>query len=135
MLRRWIYISSSAIPAGRRSIGIGALTEAAAARNASLSVTGMLVLAGPHFAQVLEGSQESIDALMLSIRRDPRHSDIRDIEDRAIPRRQFKEWVTAYNGNATYFTNIVSRALEESPANATTSLLRLFSALAAGRDS
>lgn len=133
MLKRWIYVSNSALPAELRTAEMAILTEAAATRNAVLSISGVLVNTGPYFAQVVEGSPRAIDVLMASIRRDPRHFDIKDIDQRSIPRRQFKGWMTAYDGDAIYFRNIVLRSLGEAPEIATNRLLRLFLALTAGR--
>lgn len=64
----------------------------ARARNAALGVTGALTAINGDFLQVIEGPRDSIDALLASLKRDPRHKDIDILERRIIGARAFGDW-------------------------------------------
>jgi hypothetical protein len=58
--------------------------------NQAAGLTGMLLYAGGHFIQTLEGPAETVDETFTRIERDPRHRDIivalrEDIEERTFP--------------------------------------------------
>jgi len=58
--------------------------------NAIDGVTGILVFNGTHFLQIIEGADAAIGDLLERLRRDPRHSGLRD--DRVIDERSFPDW-------------------------------------------
>jgi hypothetical protein len=64
--------------------------------NRMLDVTGCLSFTGEHFAQVLEGREESIDELLPRIAADPRHADFRLVLERPITLREYPLWSMAY---------------------------------------
>jgi methanogenic corrinoid protein MtbC1 len=68
------------------------LTEVAQSRNATESVTGLMLYDGGGFFQWLEGPADSVGRVMSSIRRDPRHTDIEVLNDAAVPARRFSDW-------------------------------------------
>ncbi len=61
-------------------------------RNAELDVTGALVFDGTYFFQTIEGSADAVTAIMRSIQRDPRHTDIIPFGIRKIEKRMFSQW-------------------------------------------
>ncbi|WP_408589948.1 BLUF domain-containing protein [Novosphingobium sp.] len=69
-----IYLSAATQPFDDATLAV--LERQASARNASLGVTGLLVWNGSGFLQLLEGPVRSVEQLMTSIGRDPRHRDI-----------------------------------------------------------
>jgi hypothetical protein len=59
-------------------------------------ITGLLLYAEGHFMQLLEGSREKIERLMVRINRDLRHHDVRVLEEGPVSHRQFSEWSMAF---------------------------------------
>ena len=88
-----------------------------AKRNAELSVTGALISTRFNFAQLLEGPTAAVDALMDSIRRDPRHREVRVISTGPLARRQFASWSLAYAGPSTYVAAALEPLLDEGASN------------------
>ena len=64
--------------------------------NLADGITGLLLYAEGHFMQLLEGSKEKIESLMLRIESDPRHHDVRILEGGPVACRQFSEWSMAF---------------------------------------
>jgi len=95
MSHRLFYISDCHVdPCGTQPRDI---LDVGTARNAALGVTGLLCCSGVHFAQILEGDPQALDALMTSIRRDARHT--MRLEWPAAPAndaRWFRGWSLAY---------------------------------------
>ncbi len=89
-LCRLIYVS-------RRSASLDsnvmlAMCAEFAARNASHQVTGLLLVVGDHYLQILEGPQDSVAQLMLNIARDSRHQDVMLLSERPVKKRIFGTW-------------------------------------------
>lgn len=106
-----LYVSSSLLSAADEAREIDSIVSVARARNASLDVTGALVFARAHFAQVLEGERAAVEELMVSIRRDPRHERVNVVDVAAIPERRFAEWSMAYAGPSTYVNRHIAPLL------------------------
>lgn len=64
--------------------------------NASKDVTGMLLYVDGSFFQVLEGPEESVDALAERIAQDPRHDQMTVIIREPISKRSFSEWTMGF---------------------------------------
>lgn len=64
--------------------------------NETREVTGMLLYKGGNFMQVLEGPEESVNALMEKIKADPRHKDVSILSREQIQTRQFPSWEMAF---------------------------------------
>ena len=64
--------------------------------NRRLDVTGCLLLAGPLFAQVLEGRRDAVVPLVARIAADPRHSEVRVLLEQQTMERQYGEWSMGY---------------------------------------
>jgi hypothetical protein len=103
-----LYVSQKTMLWPDDAADVAAIAEVARARNAELAVTGALISTRAHFAQMLEGPSGAIEALMDSIRRDPRHREVTVVTTGPIARRQFATWSLAYAGPSTY----VAAALE-----------------------
>lgn len=71
---------------------LAALLRTARLNNEALGLTGMLLYAEGSFFQVLEGPQETVDALYARIEADPRHAQVTRIIREPIPRRFFSAW-------------------------------------------
>lgn len=107
-----LYVSK-ATPAADADDRVQAIVDVSIPRNAALNVTGALVFTGPYFAQVLEGPEEGVEELMVSIRRDRRHWDVDVVEIVEIPARRFPGWSLAYSGSASFVDQHLRALVEE----------------------
>jgi len=94
MLKRVFYVS--AIAAGTAYIDVRAIISTSIVRNRRHDITGLLVASQSHFAQVLEGNNQNMSALMDLIQKDSHHLAIKVLVDRPIARRLFGRWSMAY---------------------------------------
>ena len=90
-LWRLVYVSTA--KPGITDEDLDDILRSARARNFfQLDVTGMLMLVGGSFCQILEGSYESVTMVFDLISRDPRHSNVRMLELTPISERSFPNW-------------------------------------------
>jgi len=68
------------------------LVQVAQARNATESITGLMLYDDGRFYQWLEGPVESVARIMRLIRSDRRHTDIEILSDKPTAVRQFGDW-------------------------------------------
>ena len=68
------------------------LCKTSAAKNVRLGITGLLLLSGEAFLQVLEGPPDAINELYLRIARDERHGRLRLLRYERISKRAFEDW-------------------------------------------
>lgn len=61
-------------------------------RNFFLDVTGMLMLVGGRFCQILEGTEKNVNQVFDHIGLDRRHSNVQVLEAKAIMKRSFPDW-------------------------------------------
>jgi hypothetical protein len=90
VLQRLFYISTAKIR--MRPSEIEELLHVARSRNASVDVTGLLVIGGRRFIQVLEGPREAVTATYERIARDPRHFALVKLHDKEVNERTFPNW-------------------------------------------
>lgn len=69
-------------------------------RNTLHRITGMLVHHEGSFLQILEGPKESVNEVVVSIRRDPRHHSIRTLLQNPIQTREFESWSMGFVDNS-----------------------------------
>lgn len=89
-----VYASTAARP--MREDDLLDLLRTAREKNARLEVTGLLLYRNGAFLQVLEGDQETVDALYATIRADPRHTDVIQLLAHDIPHREFPDWAMGF---------------------------------------
>lgn len=89
-VRSVTYVSRAATPLTQTSLE--ALLLESRANNELSGLTGMLAVRGDDFFQVVEGPEAGISALLASLRRDPRHTDMRILNEETVPFRQFPDW-------------------------------------------
>jgi uncharacterized protein YaaQ len=126
MERSLLYVSRSLLDDVASDKEVETLVSKAQQRNAELAVTGALIFSSKGFAQVLEGTEEAIDALMESIKQDGRHTDIAIVHDRSIEKRDFKDWSMVYSGPSTYIARHLDPFLNETledPSNIKSKLI------------
>ncbi|MCH7226492.1 BLUF domain-containing protein [Haloferula sp. A504] len=68
------------------------LARTSADKNAERDITGLLILSGESFLQVLEGPPDEVNDLYLRIAHDERHGKLRLLRYESISRRSFKDW-------------------------------------------
>lgn len=68
------------------------MTKTSAENNASREITGLLLLSGESFLQVLEGPADEVNELYLKIARDKRHGSLRLLRYEPVTRRSFEDW-------------------------------------------
>jgi hypothetical protein len=94
MLVRLLYSSEAAEPV------TGALLDdilsASRRHNPELGVTGLLVISGSSFIQVLEGGRDEVCDLYNAIVRDGRHRKVRLLSFDEITERQFASWTMGH---------------------------------------
>lgn len=71
---------------------LAAMVEKAQAKNESRGISGMLLLSGDRFVQVLEGKPSEVNALYRRIVTDPRHGEVDLIGFEQIGVRLFSNW-------------------------------------------
>ncbi|MFT5683961.1 MAG: hypothetical protein ACI8RZ_004893 [Myxococcota bacterium] len=89
-LVRIMYISRA-----RRRMTSGELADLLAGarmRNLEHDITGLLVYDAGYFAQVLEGPESSIKALLANIAKDPRHDEYSLVSEGTVDERYFQGW-------------------------------------------
>jgi hypothetical protein len=87
---RLLYISQSAPSVSDEDLRD--ILQASQRNNASLGITGVLVVGGRMFAQVLEGPEEGVLRKYVRILDDPRHGDCRILLIAPTQTRMFKDW-------------------------------------------
>ena len=102
MITSLLYVSRSTLLLPQQGDEVDEIVAVSLRRNPALEVTGALVFTERLFAQNLEGPDSALDALMDSIRRDPRHRDVEIVYRQPIPARRFDTWAMAYAGPSTF---------------------------------
>jgi hypothetical protein len=90
-----MYISSVTFPVSAAQCRV--IASAAADRNQSSGVTGLLLFNSKRFLQVLEGPRDAVERIYERISRDPRHCAIVKLREMQIETREFGEWGMAYD--------------------------------------
>lgn len=103
------YVSRARIDEGDFDGAMHDIIEAAQRNNAADQITGVLVTSGCHFLQVLEGPVDPVRELMAKLQADPRHSDIRMIDDCLVRHRRYPDWSMRYAGLTRYALAFFSR--------------------------
>jgi hypothetical protein len=89
-MKRLLYISTA-----RSILDASELDELLAksrAANSMVDLTGLLVVGGRRFLQVLEGPSEAVSETYERIKLDPRHFAIVKLHDKSIDARSFGSW-------------------------------------------
>jgi hypothetical protein len=113
-----MYVSRSTLSGNRaESDEIERIVETSVRRNAADNITGALIFTGSHFAQILEGPEAHVLALMKRVTEDTRHTHVDVVDNRLQANRVFPDWSLAYAGLATYVQRHVKPLLRVSPAD------------------
>lgn len=74
---------------------------AAREHNERAGISGLLILRGTQFMQLLEGPHDAVDALLARIVRDPRHTALVVTHRETVTARRFPDWAMAFEGADT----------------------------------
>jgi hypothetical protein len=90
-----VYVSSAIKPFSQTEL----LDLLAQSRdnNTSLGITGMLLYKDGNFMQVLEGEEETVQALIAKIAHDPRHRGMIILLRGPLEERQFPDWSMGFH--------------------------------------
>lgn len=91
---RLLYISTARAEMGEAEIT--ALLNRSKLRNASCQITGLLVLGGRRFLQVLEGPEDAVMETYHRIAQDPRHFAHVVLSQKTVTERLFPGWAMGY---------------------------------------
>lgn len=108
-----VYASTSRIAPAYAEREMRELVAQARERNATMGVTGALLHGEQRFAQALEGERAAVTAIMDSIRRDPRHSNIVMLYDEGVSRRRFASWSLAFSPDARFIDQAIMHSVYE----------------------
>ena len=89
-----VYASKALVPFGE--IDLAKLASQASEKNKYLEITGFLNYRKGRFLQFLEGEEESLLALMDTIRDDERHIVAKELHFGGAPQRLFGDWNMKY---------------------------------------
>lgn len=95
-MRQIIYTSISTADSGRAADDCPAILRVANSRNGLDGITGLLYTEDAAYLQTIEGPEESVEDLLVSLRNDPRHRDIDILVDRTVEDREFGDWMMVH---------------------------------------
>jgi hypothetical protein len=87
-----VYISTSRAMPRVPQLEIDAILEVSRCNNARDGLTGLLVVGGRRFLQVLEGPEAALTVAYDRIQADPRHFALVQLSRRTIEERSFPDW-------------------------------------------
>ena len=93
-LSQFFYVSVRTVP--HDLAAVQHILQISRRNNRQLDVTGCLLIAGPLFAQVVEGRREVVEPLVERIGKDPRHHSVHVLVERQTSTRQYGEWSMGY---------------------------------------
>jgi hypothetical protein len=111
-LKTLLYVSKSLIAPADIGREIENIVSGARTRNAERGVSGVLIFTEARFAQVIEGPEPAIDALMDTISIDPRHKQVTVVREGALDERRYADWSMAYSGPSLYVDRHVRPLLD-----------------------
>jgi hypothetical protein len=119
-LRSLLFVSESLLRQPDDAACLQALVQACRERNAAHDLTGAMILARGHFAEILEGPAGAVAATMERIAGDPRHREVTVVLSRDIAERQFADspMSLVYSGNSFYVDRHIAPLLQEDEAHA-----------------
>ena len=89
---RLVYKSTATSELLSSSYNLLRLTKHAEDNNQKLNITGLLLISGNQFIQVLEGPVKEVNQLFVNIIKDERHYDVSLIDYEVIVSRYFQNW-------------------------------------------
>ena len=94
-MRQFVYFSTAADR--QDAIVTADILAVSRSNNLRENITGLLVVGGHRYLQVIEGPAHQVETTVARIRRDPRHQSMTALVDRPIPKRNFAGWSMAFH--------------------------------------
>lgn len=99
-LVQMVYISRANIPSAANGAEVGPevsrILRKSRINNRAKNIVGALYFGNGYFFQCLEGEENTLMALYETLKKDPRHTDLRIISMTPISTRSFDEWEMKY---------------------------------------
>ena len=117
-MRLWkiSYTSIAALPEEAANAAALVICALAEQYNALHGITGVLTLHRGRFAQVLEGPETALRALMARIMVDSRHHTIKIVSDGPIFKRRYADWSMAYRDPKAFISDQLDDVLAQTSA-------------------
>lgn len=97
-MQRILYISTARETLD--AVALDSILKVSRRNNAAVGVTGLLVVGGRRFLQVLEGPDHQVAGVFDRIARDDRHFAVVKLSKKTIETRLFGEWAMGYRAVA-----------------------------------
>jgi hypothetical protein len=113
-----LFVSESQLERPREAEQLQQIVATARERNAALGVKSALLMARGHFAQLVEGPEEGVEALMASIVADPRHRHVEIVhrQDSEVPMLRGSPMDVVYTGESFYVARYITPLLDPAQA-------------------
>jgi hypothetical protein len=100
-MHRLVYYSTNRILGPHHDLRaqIDQILASSRRNNSQVGLTGALMFSSGFFGQILEGSQDAIEATFERIQQDPRHGDVSLLEFASVDARSFGDWSMAFVGD------------------------------------
>ena len=125
-----VYVSRSLIDRRELPLVLDNIHTVATDRNSILGITGVLIAAPHHFAQLIEGPIDGVEAVMSSISADRRHTELRVVRKVQIAKESCFHWRMARFDRGNFGEAIIGPQLTAAhvgtEADANSQLDRLF---------
>ncbi|MCW3797384.1 BLUF domain-containing protein [Sphingomonas sp. BN140010] len=108
-----IYISTSRAPVRPTDEELQHILSVSRRNNARDGLSGLLVVGGRRFLQVLEGPSEALNRAFNRIRGDERHFAVVELTRRAIEQRSFPEWDMGFEVQGKHLTEVVGKLIAD----------------------
>jgi hypothetical protein len=110
------YISIATTPDAMADDGALVIAALAEQHNAQHGITGILTLHSGRFAQVLEGPESALRALMARIKADHRHHHVQVIVDGPLAKRRYADWSMAFRDAKAFVRDQLDSVIEQTSA-------------------
>lgn len=105
-MEQLLYISTSRSE-GPSLVEIESILSASRRNNRRDGLSGLLIVGGRRFLQVLEGPAEQLADAYARIKRDPRHFAIVELSRRTVERASFPDWYMGYEAGGGDLSEMV----------------------------
>jgi hypothetical protein len=129
-LHALLYVSNSRLPPADAFSELQSIVQVSVANNGAREISGALMFTEENFLQYLEGPISSLQALLLALRADARHENLRLLLDRPTNERLFGSWALAYYGPPDFVRAEVAAALDDGSEAAKSRLIDMMVAFA-----
>lgn len=124
-----IYVSRPLVDPEARARVLDDIQAVSIARNTDLDITGLLISTSGYFAQILEGPESGVEAVMARIAVDPRHHEVRIIRRSDVSERRFPHWRMARFDGESFGAVRVNPLLADCHARADSDVIARFDRL------